>query len=213
MPLFLKTPYLRPPLAWAFSILLVQSLSAQAPVPPNALPVGSLRVLILEGANAVNSIPNRSATFPVVEVRDENDLPVEGAEVVFELPSTGPGGTFPNQKNTYSGRTNLQGQVRAPYLMNALAGEFDVKVNATIGSRTGKVTISQVHSMKTPEELAVKKRRWYKDWRVWAVAGGVSATAIILATRGGSSTPTGTTAPAPTTITIIPGGPSIAGPR
>jgi len=202
-------------LAWALTVLLVPSLSAQGPAPPAALPAGSLRVLILEGANAVNSIPNRSATFPVVEVRDENDLPVEGAEVVFELPATGPGGTFPNQKNTFSGRTNLQGQVRAPYLMNALPGAFEINAVATIGTRTGKVTITQEHSMKTPEELAVKKKRWYKDWRIWAVAGGAATAGIILGTRGGSSSSTTPTVPVPVppTITITPGGPSIGGPR
>jgi len=168
--------------------------------------------LVLDGANAVNSIPNRAATFPVVEVRDENDLPVEGAEVVFELPSSGPGGTFPNQKSSFSGRTTLQGQIRAPFLMNAIAGPFDIKVTATIGSRTGKVTISQTHSMRTPEELAVKKKQLYKDWRIWAAVGAAAAVGIVLGTRG-SSSPTTTTAPVPPTITIIPGGPSIAGPR
>ncbi|MBL8237975.1 MAG: hypothetical protein JNM66_11180, partial [Bryobacterales bacterium] len=90
----MNLPHLRPVLAFVLIPLLVQPVGAQAPataVP--ALPAVSLRVLVLEGANAINSIPNRSATFPVVEVRDENDLPVEGAEVVFELPATGPGGT------------------------------------------------------------------------------------------------------------------------
>lgn len=200
---------LRPLPAWTLIALLVQSVSAQAP----GLPAASLRVLILEGANAVNSIPNRSATFPVVEVRDENDLPVEGVDVVFELPSAGPGGTFPNRTNTFSGRTNLQGQVRAPYIMNAEAGAFEMKAAAVIGSRTGKVTISQTHSMQTPEEMAVKKKRWYKNWRIWAVAGGVAAGGVILATRGGGSSSTTPTVIVPPTITITPGGPTIGGPR
>lgn len=200
----LKISLPRQLLAWTLTALLVQSLSGQAP----ALPAVPLRVLILEGANSVNSIPNRAATFPVVEVRDENDLPVEGAEVVFELPTTGPGGTFPNQKNTFSGRTNVQGQVRAPYLMNAIPGAFEIIATATIGTRTGKVTIAQTHSMQTPEEMAVKKKRWYKDWRLWAVAGGAATAGIILGTRGGSSS--SSTTP---TITITPGGPSIGSPR
>jgi len=208
----LKNLLPRPLLAWTLTALLVQSLSGQAP----ALPAVSLRVLILEGANAVNSIPNRSATFPVVEVRDENDLPVEGAEVVFDLPATGPGGTFPNQKNTFSGRTNVQGQIRAPYIMNALPGIFGIQVTATIGTRTGKVTITQEHSMKTPEELAVKKKRWYKHWWVWAAVGGAATVGILFGTGtigGDSSSSTTPTVPVPPTITITPGGPSIGGPR
>lgn len=208
-------PHLRPVLAFVLIPLLVQPVSAQAPATAApALPAVSLRVLVLEGANAINSIPNRSATFPVVEVRDENDLPVEGAEVVFELPATGPGGTFPNQKRTFSGRTNVQGQVRAPYLMNAEAGPFQIKATATIGARTGQTVIGQTHSMQTREEMSVKKKRWYKDWRVWAIAGGAATAGIILGTRGGgSSGGTTPTTPVPPTITITPGGPSIGGPR
>jgi hypothetical protein len=211
----LNRPPLRPILACILIALLAQTVGAQGPAAPlTALPAVSLRVLILEGANAVNSIPNRSATFPVVEVRDENDLPVEGADVVFELPATGPGGTFPNQKHTFSGRTNVQGQVRAPFLMNAEAGPFEIKVMATIGSRKGKAVIAQTHSMQTPEEMSIKKKRWYKDWRVWAIAGGAATAGIILGTRGGgSSGGTTPTTPVPPTITITPGGPSIGGPR
>lgn len=194
--------------AWVLIALLLPILPGQTPQPPGALPGGKLRVLILEGSNALNSIPSRAATFPVVEVRDENDLPVEGAEVIFTLPAAGPGGLFPNQKNTFTGRTNLQGQVRAPYLMNATPGDFSIEVSASIGSRTGKVVVLQTHVMRTPEELTVKKRRWYKDWRVWAIASGGAATAIILGTRGGDSSSTSTSV-----ITITPGGPTLGGPR
>lgn len=211
----MKTLSIRSTVAWVLVAAMACPLPGQAPAPPTALPGGTLRVLILEGANAVNSIPNRSATFPVVEVRDGNDLPVEGAEVTFELPTGGPGGIFPNQKNTFTGRTNLQGQVRAPYLMNAAPGVFTIQVTAAIGTRTGKVSITQTHSMQTPEEMLVKKKRWYRDWRILAAAGGAAVVGIVLGTRGGSSTatPTGPTAPVPPTITITPGGPSIGGPR
>lgn len=195
---------------WFLLPLLLPVLPGQTPKPPGALPGGKLRVLILEGANAVNSIPSRAATFPVVEVRDENDLPVEGAEVVFTLPAAGPGGLFPNQKNVFTGRTNLQGQARAPYLMNATPGDFSIEVSASIGSRTGKVVILQTHTMQTPEELTVKKRRWYKDWRVWAIVSGGAATAIILGTRGSDN---GSTSTGTSVITITPGGPTLGGPR
>ena len=43
---------------------------------------GSLKIVVIEGEGALNNIRSRTATQPVVEVRDENDRPVEGAEVV-----------------------------------------------------------------------------------------------------------------------------------
>lgn len=204
------TPSFSRTLAWVLATLLLPLLPGQTPRPPGAILGGKLRVLILEGANAINSIPSRAAIFPVVEVRDENDLPVEGAEVVFSLPVTGPGGLFPNQESTFTGRTNLQGQVRAPYLMNAKPGDFSIEVSASIGSRTGRAVILQTHVMQTPEELMVKKRRWYKDWRVWAIASGSAAAAIILSTRGGDN---GSSSASASVITIIPGGPTLGGPR
>lgn len=199
-------------LALSLLFLIGRSGFSQVPAPTAVtLPPAKLTILILEGANAVNSIPNRNATFPVVEVRDENNLPVEGADVVFELPATGPGGSFPNQKQSYSGRTNVQGQVSAPYIMNATPGPFPIKVTATIGNRSGQTTISQTHSMQTPEEMAVKKKRWYKDWRWWAVAGAGAATAIILTTTLGDDS--GALNPGNSTIIISPGNPSIGAPR
>ena len=53
-----------------------------------------LRVYVLEGKAAVNFIPSRKGTTPVVEVRDENELPVENASVEFRLPENGSGGEF-----------------------------------------------------------------------------------------------------------------------
>src|SRR5271157_3660596 len=46
----------------------------------------SLKIVVLEGQDAVNYIPTRTVTPPVVEVRSERELPVEGATVTFELP-------------------------------------------------------------------------------------------------------------------------------
>ncbi|MBM3788286.1 MAG: hypothetical protein FJW30_28455 [Acidobacteria bacterium] len=133
-------------------------------------------------------------------------------EMWVELPAGGAGGVFPNQKSTFTGRTNLQGQVRAPYLMNAVAGEFTIRVSAAIGDRKGSVSINQTHSLQTPEQMSVKKKRWYKDWRILAAGGGAAAVGIILGTRGGSSSNTPAAAPPPT-ITITPGGPTLGGPR
>src|SRR5438477_4651849 len=47
---------------------------------------GTLKILILEGQNAINSTERGMATAPIVEVRNQDDRPVEAASVTFRLP-------------------------------------------------------------------------------------------------------------------------------
>src|SRR6185369_13783504 len=51
---------------------------------------GALKIVVLQGEGASNSIKSRTATQPAVEVRDDQDKPIAGAEVVFQLPAAGP---------------------------------------------------------------------------------------------------------------------------
>src|SRR5882724_8811128 len=70
---------------------------APAPTPPARR---ELRVLILEGEGAMNNLELGIYAPLVVEVRDDNDKPVEAAEVTFQLPTAGPGGSFPGNQST-----------------------------------------------------------------------------------------------------------------
>ena len=83
-------------LALAPVIRAQQRDSLNPPQPPAAAasPVESLKIFVLEGQGAIHSIRDQGAAMPVVEVRDDNGLPVEGAEVKFDLPPAGPGGSF-----------------------------------------------------------------------------------------------------------------------
>jgi len=82
-----------------------------------------------------------------VEVRDQNDRPIEGATVVFRLPPSGPGGAFPGNSPTFSTRTNAQGQAAASgFVPNDALGRFDIHATATLQNRTGEATISQTNS-------------------------------------------------------------------
>lgn len=82
---------------WALLLVLRLGLpgpaAAQQPAPtvqPGssiATPPGSLTIFVLEGQNGVNDIRVPSTVMVVVEVRDEDAKPVEGADVVFELPA------------------------------------------------------------------------------------------------------------------------------
>src|ERR1700735_298384 len=88
--------------------------AAQQPVaaPPVSLPaqVNSLKILVLEGLDAVNSTAKQKGTPPVIEVRATNARPVEGATVVFRLPLSGPGGFFLGQTGSFTTKTNGEGQ-------------------------------------------------------------------------------------------------------
>src|SRR5689334_20676708 len=45
----------------------------------------AFRVVVVEGEHAVNVIQQKTATAPIVEVRDKNDQPVAGVNVTFAI--------------------------------------------------------------------------------------------------------------------------------
>src|SRR5687767_1594026 len=50
-----------------------------------AQPAASLKIVVIEGEDAVNIIQQKTAVAPVVEVRDRNDLPIAGVPVTFTI--------------------------------------------------------------------------------------------------------------------------------
>jgi hypothetical protein len=174
------------------------------PAAPDPLP-SPLTVFVIEGNNAVNSIPLLRSVTPTVEVRDQNEFPVEGATVVFTMPEQGPGGRFAGDQLSFTTRSDVQGQASAPFVVNNLAGKFVIKVTATAGNRRGEASISQANSTGEYIGTAQPARHWYKKWYVWAIFGGAAAGGTIALTRGGSS--------GSTNIIFTPGGPVIGSPR
>src|SRR5262245_49735602 len=92
-----------------------QSSQGQAPTAAQLSVPSPLKIQILEGDNSVNSIALKQAVIPVIEVRDANEFPVEGATVVFTLPPSGPGGFFPGNRADLTTRSDAQGQASAPF--------------------------------------------------------------------------------------------------
>src|SRR5260370_9655707 len=88
-----------------------------------------LQILVVEGVKA-ESYPGRPGAQPVIEVRDALDRPVEGAEVVFDLPMVGPGGAFQDGEKRFTTKTNSQGQaMAAPFTTNPQVGPFALPVS------------------------------------------------------------------------------------
>src|SRR3982074_2151596 len=117
-------------LAAGLSCLLIlqmgtTSLSAQADS-------GKLNLVIVEGEGAINSVRQRVAREPVVQVEDENHKPVAGAAVTFLLPNQGAGASFANEARSLTVLTDNKGQAVARGLRpNNINGQYQVRVNAS----------------------------------------------------------------------------------
>jgi hypothetical protein len=174
-------------------LLMPASALAQA-AQPTTLPVTqSLKVLPLVGNNGVNDLERGVMTPLAVQILDQNDVPVDGAVVVFRFPITGPSATFADSQSTQTVRTGANGQARATgWTANTQVGTFVVQVTATRGTEQGigRVTISNVPRILPISELP-KKRWWTSKWAkiAYVAAAGSIATAIVLSRTSKTSLP------------------------
>jgi hypothetical protein len=205
-------------------LLLFSSLSpawAQQPVfvpgatpPPGSVPAQQdgvkaapgLRILILEGHKRPNRLTEGVFAVPVVEVRDSNDRPIEGAQIVFTLPggAKGAGASFRGGAVEKTFSTNAQGQASAEgYIPNSVEGKFAVRVKASYQGESTEIAIQQSNSFELQADADRKKSR---AWRKWVWIGGAAAAAAIVAVilLGGSDE-------AASVITVTPGPPVIGG--
>src|SRR4249920_3789482 len=123
------SPFVAIVLAWPTGAVGQQTstppLKPMAPLPT----VKSLKVTALAGDGEMNDMERRVMAPLVVQVIDQNDRPVEGADVVFRFPLNGPGAVFAGQKNSKTERTNGQGQAAATgWIANGELGSFQVHV-------------------------------------------------------------------------------------
>jgi hypothetical protein len=103
-----------------------------------------LNIVIVEGDGAINNVKQRTSRETIVEVQDENHKPIAGAAVVFLLPGDGPGGTFADGAKSQTIMTNSAGRATMPKLQpNQATGNYQIRVNASSGGRTGSISISQ----------------------------------------------------------------------
>jgi hypothetical protein len=187
---------------------------AQAPqapaqgTPAAPLPtIQNLKLIVLAGQGEQNDLERRVMAPLAVQVLDQNDRPVEGADVTFRFPLGGPTAVFENQQNARTVRADSNGEARATnWFANNQVGNFQVHVTATYRNQMGQATILMSNVTKVIEGKN-KGRHWWSSKTakilIVAVAAG-AVTGIVLATRGGNS---------PTTVTISPGSPTLGGPQ
>ncbi|HMD33958.1 MAG TPA: hypothetical protein VKH42_03270 [Vicinamibacterales bacterium] len=171
--------------------LILTSTVGHAQTPP-----AGLRIVIVEGENAVNVIQQKTAVAPVVEVRDRNDQPVAGVVVQFAIRSGK--ATFGGPK-TLAVTTNTAGRAAVTTLTPTGGGALQINATASFQGQTASITIAQTNVMTVAQAAAVSS----------AGAGGGAGAGAGGAAGGGAAAGSGAGLSA-TTIGII-GGAAAAG--
>lgn len=112
----------------------------------------ALRIVVIEGEEAVNVIQQKTAVRPVVEVRDRNNLPVSGALVTFSIEG-GKAASF-GGASTLTVATNAAGQAAVTSLTPSAAGAFQIQVSAAFQGQVATATIAQTNVLTAAQAAA-----------------------------------------------------------
>lgn len=110
-----------------------------------------LKIVVLEGEDAVNIIQQKTAVAPVVEVRDRNNQPVAGAVVRFAI--QGGRATF-NGTRTLTVTTNVAGRAVVTGLTPTGTGAVQIGVSAAFQGQTAVATIAQTNVLTAAQATA-----------------------------------------------------------
>ena len=144
--------------------------AAQAP------PSDDLKIVIIDGDGFTNNLKKRIAREPIVEVRDRNDKPVAGAAVTFTLPSSGPGGTFPNGSRVLNVVTGPDGRAKSTtFRANSVPGQFIIGVTASFQGQRTSAVIGQTNMAAAGAGIGAGA--------TLAIVGAVAAAAAVTALR------------------------------
>ena len=101
----------------------------------------SFRIAVIEGEGSVNVIQQKTATNPIVEVRDRNNLPVPGATVTFTI--GGHSASFAGGAQTITVATDAAGRAATIGLNPIGSGSFQIQVAASYQGQSAAATIAQ----------------------------------------------------------------------
>ncbi len=154
-------------LALIFAVGPLAPLLAQvsAIAPSQAAPPKALFITILDGEDAVNSIRERTAREPIVQVEDENHKPVAGAVLLFTIQS-GPNGAGAS----FNGLSSK--------------GKYTIAVSATVGSLVATAIITQKNAATAGNGLSSAKRvSKISVYRAPIIVGVVGVVVVTVAVR------------------------------
>ena len=176
-----------------------------------AAPPTRLKLNIIAGQGAVNNIGMRVAAQPGVEVLNENNAPVAGAEVVFLAPVEGPTVIGFGASRSQTVKTDAKGQAHASgFLPNLQAGPFRILVRVTSGSDIAEGVVNQSNG-QGPNGNAKAGSNRKMILTVVAVAAAIAVVGGVAATRGSNSSTAAAAAKKP--VGIGAGPITVGGPR
>jgi hypothetical protein len=152
----------------AFFSALVLSTGIQ----PATSQEAALRIVVVEGEDAVNIIQQKTAVAPIVEIRDRNNLPVAGATVTFTI--GGNAASFAGGVQSLTVVTNAAGQAVAAGISPLTSGALQINVAAAFQGQTAVATIAQTNVLTAAQAASVAT----------SSTGGASGTGSTGATGG-----------------------------
>jgi hypothetical protein len=175
-------------LAAAFSMFVGVAISQDLP---------PLRIEILAGNRAVNSVTSPNVIAPRVRVRDNSGKTVPATRVRFQLPDTALG-HFAGGAAAIDRETNADGEAAAWGYVATRPGAFTLKVIADHQGQTATAEIRQRNGSQQHAQYEAPKgsRKW-----IWIVVGAAVGGTLAAVLRPKSSP----------TATITLGAPTVSG--
>jgi hypothetical protein len=150
---------------------------------------GLLTVTVVEGAGAFNDIRKKIGRNLTVEIRDERGQVVEGAQVTFQLPLNGPGGTY-SGNHVYDATTDNMGRARTSgFSPNGVEGRFQIRINASHLSKSGATITNQSNTSAGGFTTGLETKHSRKKKVVLAILGAAVVGGVVAGTRGSPTPP------------------------
>jgi hypothetical protein len=169
-----------------------------------------VKIQIVEGDGAINSIRLRRAKEPVIRVLNASGEPAVGASVTFLLPATGPSGSFSDNGLSLTVQTDSRGMAIGRNLRpNAIAGQFRIRATTSWHGAPASASLAQTNAEP------VAKSGHGKTIAILVVVAGAIAGGAAAAAHGGKTSSAGQET-APTSQgggSISAGSPSLGPPR
>jgi hypothetical protein len=140
-----------------------------------------LRIVVIEGEDAVNVIQQKTAVRPLIELRDYNDLPVGGATVTFSI--IGGRASFAGGAQQIAVTTDAAGRAAASALNPLSNGQVSIRIEAAFQGQTATATVSQTNVATAAEAARVAKQTGSSS----SGAGAAGTTAGAASAGGGLS--------------------------
>ncbi|HKW99899.1 MAG TPA: hypothetical protein VJN43_19315 [Bryobacteraceae bacterium] len=182
------------------TLVAIPAVLAQSP---------GIKLTVLEGQGAINNIEQHRAKEPVVQVM-EDEKPVAGATVTFQLPETGASGYFATNR-VLTIQTDAKGQAVGRGLHpNSTAGRFQIRVTASFHGETANAVIYQINA----QPAGAAKGGGGKKFLIIALVGGAAAGGLFAAKGSGKSGSSPVSSPVSTGGTVlVPGSPVLQPPH